>query len=117
MTATYQKQDLKFIYPENWKLTQNDDQNLPWEVSLETPSGALLSINVFPADADQAQLVAGISNALSEQYEDAEITPASGPFHGHEATGADAYFYCLDFLVSARVRVIATDQYLSLIHI
>lgn len=111
MTATYEKQDLKFMYPENWTLTQNDDQNLPWEVSLETPSGALFSINVFPAGTDETDLVAGISSALSEQYEDAEITEASGPFHGHDAIGADAYFYCLDFLVSARARVIATGKY------
>ena len=111
MTASYEKQDLKFIYPENWTLTQNDDQDLPWEVSLETPSGALFSINVFQGGTDRAELVAGISSALSEQYEDAEITQTTEPFHGHEAIGADAFFYCLDFLVSARVRVIETDTY------
>ena len=117
MTAVFEKQDLKFMYPENWSLTQDiDQQELPWQVTLETPKGALFSISVFDKDADAKTLIDNTTEALREQYEDIEVSEIADPFHGYDSTGADAFFYCLDFLVTSRVRVIATDRYTYLFY-
>jgi len=112
MTAVFEKQDLKFMYPENWSLTEDvGQQELPWQVNLEAPKGALLSISVFDKDVDAKSLIDNTTAALREQYEDLEVSESVESFHGYDSTVANAFFYCLDFLVTARVRVIATDRY------
>ena len=111
MTATYEKHGLKFLYPENWKLADGQDIELPYQVEIEAPSGAIWSVNVFPSDADTDELLADAVRGLQETYEDVEIDEASSDFPGFESQGIEAYFYCLDFMVMARIRVIETKRY------
>lgn len=111
MTATYEKHGLKFLYPENWKLTDGQDRELPYQVEIETPSGGIWSVNVFPAEDATEELLADAITALEESYEDVEVTPANPDFEGFPSRGVDAYFYCLDFMVIARIRVIEADRY------
>jgi hypothetical protein len=111
MTATYEKHGLKFLYPENWKLTDGQDIELPYQVEIEAPCGGIWSVNVFPGDADADELLADAVKGLQDTYEDMEIADAEADFTDFDSRGVDAYFYCLDFLVMARIRVIATERY------
>lgn len=104
------------MYPENWTLTEDVGGELPWQVTLETPKGALFSISVFAKDADARSLIDNTTAALREQYEDLEISEIAEPFHGYDSTACNAFFYCLDFLVTARMRVIGTDAYTYLFY-
>jgi len=88
MTAVFEKRDLKFMYPENWSLTEDiGQQELPWQVTLESPKGALFSISVFPSGVDAKSLIDNTTGALREQYEDVEINEVSEPFHGYDSAG------------------------------
>ncbi len=111
MTATYEKHGLKFLYPENWKLTDGQDVELPYQVEIEAPGGGIWSVNVFPGYVDTDELLADAVQGLQDTYDDVEIDKAKPDFPGYPSQGIDAYFYCLDFMVMARIRVIETEPY------
>ena len=111
MTAVYEKHDVRFMYPENWRLSEDNDGRVPWEISLETPEGGLWSVSIFPAETDPQDLIKKSVEALKQQYEDVEVNELTTDFSGFQSTGFDAYFYCLDFLVTAQIRVIQAERY------
>lgn len=111
MTATYEKHGLKFLYPENWKLTDGHATELPFHVEIETPSGGLWSVNVYSHESDADKLLADAVAGIQSTYDDVEVSDADSDFEAYESKGVDAYFYCLDFIVTARVRVIEVESY------
>ena len=61
MTAVYENKGLRFQYPENWVLTDIEDQDLPYQFALETPGGAQWSVNVYPAQSTEIEVIAPLS--------------------------------------------------------
>lgn len=111
MPAEYSKHGLTFLYPENWQLKDQQDSSLPYQVSLEGPTGGLWSLDMFPSDDDPELILDGAIRALKEQYEDVELTMAASDFEAFPSRGVDANFFCLDFLVSAKMRVFQSPKY------
>src|SRR5262245_45333928 len=91
LPATYQSNDLRFLYPENWQLSESDSDALESasEVSLESPSGGLWALYSYPASADVTRAVGEIISAINEQYDDVEWNEANEPFHGYDTSGYD----------------------------
>lgn len=119
MPATYNKRGLKFLYPENWKLIDEADSDLPCSVSLEAPEGtSFWSLHLYPNSADPDQILKETVSTLQETYPDLEITPWVGDFSdaddsekfAHESA-VEAMFYCLDFLIRTRLQVVRTPDY------
>lgn len=106
MTATFEKHGLRFLYPESWRLAEFSEAEGFHEVSLESPEGSIWSVSVFPAEAQPQQLVESCLQALKQQYNDLEASDFEGEYNGFQATGFDADFYCLDFLVTAQTRTL-----------
>lgn len=104
MTATYDNGQLSFQYPENWKLQENPDTSEFTEIALESPSGCIWSVSLFPADTDPRQLLETTATALREQYEDFESSATDSLIEDQLAPGFRAHFYCLDFLVTAQAQ-------------
>ena len=114
MTAVYDKLGLKFLYPENWKLI-DDSTDSPQVITLETPDGSTTwSVHVFPAETDGDLVLKETLDSLKETYEDLEIAPHSLPLGELEATGVEAMFYCLDFLIRAQLHFLQTPDNLLL---
>ena len=104
MTATYDRHELRFLYPENWSISENEADGFV-EISLESPEGTIWSVSHFPGSSPPGDLIESCASALREQYEDFEKSDFVGEVSGIPATGFDAHFYCLDFLVTAAARV------------
>ena len=104
MTATYEKSGLQFMYPENWTLAEDDMQSTPRTVSVQAPTGAFWSVDIYPFSIDMEQLLDQIVAAMKEEYEDLEAESATEEIGDEPATGFDLNFYCLDFLVTSQVR-------------
>jgi hypothetical protein len=112
MTATYEKLGFKFLYPENWKLTDGMDSTLPGSISLESPDGnAFWSVHVYPADADQDEILKATIVTLQETYPDLEVASIRTDFEDRPGTGIQCLFFCLDFLIRVRLQVIKTDEH------
>jgi hypothetical protein len=109
--GVYRKHGLSILFPENWQLSDSPEWELPFEIGLESPDGALITIMVCDGSLDQGQLLKDYLAGLAEQYEDIEMTPAESELVGFNGRGVDALFYCLDFLVAAQVRIYSTGEY------
>ena len=117
MTSTYKNNDIEFIYPESWQLSETVEENMfPGEVSLETPEGGFWTLAIFPADVDAAELLENAKQGLSDQYEDVEFQRSADPIDDlFKSIGVEAFFYCLDFLVTAKLNVISTPRHMLVI--
>jgi hypothetical protein len=112
MTATYQKRGLHFLYPENWRLLDDADADLPFSISVEAPDGnAFWSLHLYEAAYDPDELLKETIGNLSQTYPDAEISVYQGDFPAQEVSALEVMFYCLDFLIRVRLQVVSTSQY------
>ncbi|HND52071.1 MAG TPA: hypothetical protein PLV92_06735 [Pirellulaceae bacterium] len=102
MSATFNKFGVKFLYPENWTITDEQATDWPRSVSIATPDSAFWVLNVYE-QGDGAALTAEALRAMREQYPDLEAEPILETIEGAEVVGFDMQFYCLDFVVTARV--------------
>ncbi len=115
MTAVFDHYGLRFQYPDNWQLRQDISSTDPIEVVLETPAGAFWMLHAFPSDVETETLVKNVVNTLDEQYDSLEVTPITETIAHMQARGFDAFFYCLDFLITAKIRVIETTDFVLLL--
>lgn len=111
MPATYRKHGVEFLYPDNWELKDRQDEQLPYQVSLETPEGGIWTLSLFPAEEVPRKLLDQAAEALEEQYEDVEWSPWSDGLGVCPAIGREANFFCLDFVVTAHLIVFSTEAY------
>ncbi len=110
MTAVFERHGLKFQYPENWELTEevaDDDEAI--EIQLLAPGGAFWSLTVLNGEASANSLIQETLESLESQYEGAETEAASDRIDDFLLAGFDSYFYCLDLLVSNRIRTVEHD--------
>jgi hypothetical protein len=112
MTATYKKRGLHFLYPDNWKLIDEAESDLPSSISVESPDGnAFWSVHLYEPDSDPDELLKEMISNLTETYPDLEVSPFEGDFPARVSSGLEVMFYCLDFLIRVRLQAISTPQY------
>lgn len=111
MPAEYCQHGIRFLYPENWQLTEADDEDGNPGLSLESPDGGLLLLQFYPTTVASARLLKEMERGLRQQYEDLEGNDCERMLASQVATGREALFYCLDFLVQARCLVFDTPNH------
>lgn len=103
MPGKYDRFGVRFMYPENWKMTEEDGDDWPKAVTLESPQGAFWALHVYDADANLAELVNEAVDAFREEYDTLEaeelVDGADGADYGYNLD-----FYCLDLVITAHVR-------------
>jgi len=107
VTANYDAYGLNFVYPENWNLIEACDE-WPKEITLETPSGAFLSLHIYPEESLPAKVVEEALQSIREEYDDRgmESVPFDGNLvlDGPSAVGYNVSFSLLDFIVQSQLR-------------
>jgi len=111
MPAQYDRNGLKFLYPDNWVLSDQNDTELPRVISLETPDGAIWSAHLFAPESDPDFLIKDTVTALEETYPDLEVSAAEQAFPKHPGAAIETVFFCLDFLVRIKLMTMQTSQY------
>lgn len=104
MAAVYDRLGVRFVYPENWKLSEDEAIDWPRSVSVESPLGAFWTVMIHPEETDLDEAVLETLEALKAEYEQVEIEEAEEEFADRPATGYDLQFFYLDLLITARVR-------------
>jgi len=105
----YDKLGIRFQYPENWKIREEETKEWPRSVVAESPGGAFWALHVYPDEQDCRLLSDQVAGAMRAEYDSLESAPPAdlemleAMIEG-EIIGQDMTFYCLDFLVMARVR-------------
>ena len=87
MTATYEKSGLNFMYPENWSLAEDDMEGTPRTVSVQAPTGAFWSLDIYPFSLDIEQLLDETVATMKDDYSDLEADAAAEEIGGEPAIG------------------------------
>jgi hypothetical protein len=104
MTATYERQGVSFLYPENWNVADESDDGWPRTVSVESPEGGYWALHIYPPPFRPDDLCEQALAAMQAEYEGLEFDEISEEIFEHHAVGFDLSFFCLDFLVTCRIR-------------
>ncbi len=104
MPVEYKRSGIHFLYPENWKIAEDQLDKGIRSVTIQAPGGAFWSVDLHPHERNSRTLAAQVLQTLRQEYGDLEAEPVQERIGGLEAAGYDMQFYCLDFIVSARLR-------------
>jgi hypothetical protein len=110
MPAVYQKLGVKLLYPENWSITDEEDEEWPRTVTLQSEDTGFWSLHVYPPGHDTADVINELIAAIGTEFTDIEVLPAEETFDDTDTTGVDLAFFYLDLLVEAKIRCLATPS-------
>lgn len=109
MPAVYDKLGIRFLYPDNWTLDEQEAVEGNRSVSVYSPGGAFWSIALHHADADLGELAATAVATLKEEYPDSEAEAVSEQIGGQSIRGYDLSFFYLDLTNTALIRSFCTS--------
>jgi hypothetical protein len=110
MPAIYDNLGVRFLYPENWSITDEDDDGWPRTVTLQSPQTGFWSLHVYPPAHDVKPVVKELIGAIQAEFSDIEVLPVKETFGETPTTGVDLAFFYLDLLVEAKIRCLRTPS-------
>lgn len=116
MPAVYQQFGVRFLYPENWSLLDEETKEWPRTVTLQSPETGFWTLQVYPPNHNAREAVTAVIDTIREVYPDLEVLPAKETIADAEAKGVDIAFFYLDLLVEARIRCVKTPFGMILWH-
>jgi len=107
MPVNYAKLGIRFEYPENWTLDEEDARDTRNAATVYAPSGAFWSVNLQPSDdGEPMALVESVLETLRKEYPDIDAEPVRETVEGWEMIGYEANFYCLDLTNTAQIHAV-----------
>jgi len=109
MPSKYDNLGVRFLYPDNWVL---DEENAPGgspSVTVQSPGGAFWSLAIHSPTTDPGELAEAALTALQAEYQDSEAEPVTERINGRAIDGFDFHFFYLDFVNTALIRGFRTD--------
>lgn len=110
MPAVYENFGVRFLYPENWSITDEEDDEWPRTVTVQSRETAFWSLHVYPPRHDAQAVVDELVAAIESEFSDVEVLPATETFGDADTTGVDLAFFYLDLLVEAKIRCLRTPS-------
>jgi hypothetical protein len=110
MPAVYEKLGVRFLYPENWAISDEQDEDWPRTVTLQSQDTGFWSLHVYPPDQEVKPIVKQLIAAIQEEFTDIEVLPAKETFGQTPTKGVDLAFFYLDLLVEAKIRCLSTPS-------
>ena len=106
----YDNFGVRFQYPGNWKIADEQPNEWPRTVSVQSPTGGFWMLHVYQDQLDTTELIDEVMRTMGQEYEDLESHEATKCFGDVQAEGYDMNFYCLDMLVAAQARAFAVGD-------
>ncbi|HZL91415.1 MAG TPA: hypothetical protein VFB96_23810 [Pirellulaceae bacterium] len=112
MPAIYEHQGIRFMYPENWSVMDEEYDAWPHSVTVQSPQTAFWSLHVYPPRQEVRPLVKEVVESIQASFPDQEleVLPATDEVADTETKGVDICFFYLDLLVEARIRTVKTPS-------
>jgi hypothetical protein len=103
MPGVYERFGVKFLYPENWQVVEEEVDQWPKSVSVVSPQGAFLTLFIYEEGVNVPELVREAVAAMEQEYQDIESDEIAEPNDGADY-GYNLDFYCLDLVITAQIR-------------
>lgn len=100
----YEKDGLRFAYPDNWTIDEDDQDQADAAVTVTSPQTAFWSVVYYRGKRDVQQLAACVLDALKSEYPQIEVDEADAAIDGGDACGYDLTFSYVDLLNTATIR-------------
>lgn len=110
MPGEYNSHGIRFQYPENWQVEEDDLWTGQQSVTVYSPGGAFWSVSVYPRGTDPQKLAEAAVSAMRQEYETLESYPFAPRLGGWESVGYEMNFFHLDLVCMAQVHAIQTEQ-------
>jgi hypothetical protein len=110
MPALFDRLGIKFQYPENWQLDQDDAIEGGQSVTVYSPGGAFWTLMIHPHSADPARLAKAAVDVMRQEYEELEVEAVQESLAGRDTVGYNLNFYYLDLTNTAVVRSFRTNR-------
>jgi hypothetical protein len=110
MPALFDRLGIRFQYPDNWRLDQEDAIEDGQSVTVYSPGGAFWTLMIHPRSADPARLAKAAVDAMRQEYEELEAEAIQENLAGRDTVGYDLNFYYLDLTNTAAVRSLRTNR-------
>ncbi|MCE9546330.1 MAG: hypothetical protein K8T25_12520 [Planctomycetia bacterium] len=104
MPATYAKLGIRFDYPDNWTIDEDEARATRNAVTVYAPGGAFWSVLVLPSEVDPAAEAATAVETMRADYDEIDVEPIEEQVEGWDLAGFDLNFYCLDLTNTAQIR-------------
>lgn len=115
MTAIYEKLGVRFMYPANWEVVDDDPAGDPRTIAVHNQTGAFWSITAYRSGVGADEIASTALAALREEYADLEAEPRSEKIGQVDATGYEVQFYVEPFVAAARIRAFEHDSQMVLL--
>ncbi|MHB0955101.1 MAG: hypothetical protein ACYC6N_20190 [Pirellulaceae bacterium] len=109
MVATYDRHEIRFVYPENWTLNEEHQDADTHCVTLQSPASGFWMLQAFRPPQMPELLAAEALRSVKQEFQDVEATSVEEELEGTPTVGYDLLFYCLDFIVDSKVRSFSID--------
>lgn len=110
MVATYDRHEIRFVYPDNWELSEEYQGADSHCVTLQSPGSAFWMLQAVTSSKSLESLATETLRSVKQEYGDVEVLRVEEHIEGTPSIGYDLYFYCLDFLVCSKIRCFSRDD-------
>ena len=100
----YEKAGIRFRYPENWRIVEEETDGLSETVSAQSPGSGFWMLQHFPSQQEPSDLTGNLLQTLRSEYGDIEAEESNQTVLDVDLTGHNLHFFCLDMVVVARTR-------------
>lgn len=114
MPATFESFGLRFLYPDNWQLSERAEEEGDDGVTLELPGGGFFSLQRDREGMLDEELIEEVSQLIESEYDDVEREEVAIPGAEPDERAIDFRFYYLDLMIVSRLILltIADSRYL-----
>jgi hypothetical protein len=110
MPAVFEQFGVRFLYPENWPVSDIELDEWPRSVTLQSPQSSFWTLLVYPPLHDPLEVVDELVAAIRAEFRDLEVLPAEETLGDTYTAGVDVAFFYLDLLVEAKIRHVSTPS-------
>ena len=112
MDTIYNSHGVRFRYPAEWELTEQDDgEQISITVTGPPPHAAFWTLTLFPRGPDPSDLVAAAVDAFHEEYDELDDYSSKVRLCKRPTVARDVDFVCLELLNSAGIRAFRAPDF------
>jgi hypothetical protein len=110
MPATFESFGIKFLYPDNWTVTERADDEGGDGATFQLPSGGFFSVEREREGQLAEELIEEVADSLEEDYGDIEREEPQIDAVASSETDVDFRFYYHDLLIVSRLMIISVGD-------
>ncbi len=104
LTPNYDRDGIRFCYPENWTIIDESFDQWPRTVSAQSPHTGIWMAHWYSNQESPTELAGNVLQALRQEYDEVEAEVVSERIEDHDVIGYDVSFYCLDLIAETSIR-------------